>query len=185
VIAGASVEVAKFDKKNQDAFDLWSKERAKTLAHANSKLKTRALVAAMDDYHTRIWMSGGLNIPGRYYGTGLWIYNARLGGYCFLPLGGGFWSSPYGYGYPTRLWYGDYNGWGPNTAQGNNYPRPGTGATGGQTGGGTGGNPNPAPAPAPAPAPGPSWTPQPTRPINETPVERAPRKVFTDGNHNR
>ena len=182
VINGAATEVAKFDKKSQDAFDLWSKERARTLAHANSKLKTRSLVAAMDDYHSRVWMRGGLNFPGRYYGMGLWIYNSRLGGYCFLPLGGGFWSSPYGYDYPTRFWYGGYNPWGGVTAQGNNYPRPGTGGND-PTGGGTGGNP--PPAPAPAPAPGPTWTPQPSRPINETPVERSPRKVFTDGSPNR
>lgn len=184
VLGRGAPEVTKYDKKNQDDFDLWSKERAKTLARANSKLRSSALAAAMDDYHSLAWLRG-LNVPGRYYGVGMWVFNSRLNSYCFLPLGGRYWSSPYGYGYPTQYWYGGGNMWGPNTAQGNSYPVTGGGSTGGNTGGSTGGNPSPGPAPAPTSAPQPTWTPQPSRPVGETPMERMPRKTYTDGSPNR
>ena len=33
---------------------------------------------------------------------GLWIYNPRFGGYCFLPFGSG-WNSRYGFGYGSGM----------------------------------------------------------------------------------
>lgn len=168
------MEVAKLDKKNQDTLDLWSKERAETLAHANRQLQNRALIAAFNDYERDT-----LGIIQSRYGLGFWVYSGRLGGFCFLPFGWNTWSSPYGYDYRTGYNFGG-NGWGPYWSQ-RNYPTPGTGATGstgtgGSTGAGgsTSGNTNPNPAPAPAPQPTYQPPSLPMQPIERAPSERVP-----------
>ncbi|MDT4896784.1 MAG: hypothetical protein QOH25_1861 [Acidobacteriota bacterium] len=136
------LEVAKLEKKNQDTLDLWSKERAETLAHANRKLQSRALVAAMNSFNERDSFGRGWSAR---YGSGLWVYNSRLGIYCFMPLGWRYWSSPYGYDYPTAF---GFAGAGPNWIPRNGYPSSGNGTTGN-----TGGNPSPATT-----VPPPTWT---------------------------
>ena len=92
-----NAEVAKFDRDDKDEFELWSRARAKELAKANSDLKDREMRNAL----MNSFMGGGWNT---YNSFGLWVYNNRLGRYCFLPFGWG-WSSPYGYGFGADIWY--------------------------------------------------------------------------------
>lgn len=96
VSAGGDATVAKFDREEKDAFELWSRSRAKELAKANGDLKDRDMRAAL----MRSYLGGGWNT---YNSFGLWVYNPRIGRYCFLPFGWG-WYSPYGYGFGTDIW---------------------------------------------------------------------------------
>ena len=135
--AGASgVEVAKFDKKSEDTFDLWSRDRAKELARANSRLQSRQVKTmlsafAFDDpfFVRRL--------------AGLWLWSGAGSCYTFMPFYYG-WSSPYGYGYgwvPTFsnfAWCpcgggGFYDRWNNNTGWSNN-----SAGAGSQSGSGSG-----------------------------------------------
>ncbi len=100
VRSGATnVEVAKYEKKKeQDQFDLWSKERAETLAQANSKLSDRAVNSFFSGYTANDWAN--LYDAGRY---GIWFYNAKLHCFTFLPFSLG-WASPYGHSYGTSIY---------------------------------------------------------------------------------
>ena len=49
----------------------------------------------MNGYRNNSW--------NMYNSFGLWIYDASLSGYCFLPFGYG-WNSPYGFGYGWNAW---------------------------------------------------------------------------------
>ncbi|HEY9402148.1 MAG TPA: FecR family protein [Pyrinomonadaceae bacterium] len=88
-IVGVGVEVAKLDKKEKDAFDLWSRERAQLLAKANGKLSSRNVNAVLASVNNNYW-SG--------FSSGVWYLDAGLGCYVFIPGGYG-WSSPYGFYY--------------------------------------------------------------------------------------
>jgi hypothetical protein len=122
--SGTQVEVAKFDRDEKDDLELWSKSRAKDLAKSMSYLRNRDMRTAL----MRSYLGGRWNM---YNSFGLWVYNARFGGYCFLPFGYG-WGSPYGYGFGHSLWW--YNlpstvyTWNPNTGGS------GTGSGGGNSG---------------------------------------------------
>jgi hypothetical protein len=126
VVEGVSPLTASLDKKDEDTFDDWSKDRAKTLVAANQKLSNRAL--------NRSLLSA--------WGNSFWVYNPFLNGYTYLPGWYGF-SSPYGFGYSTfcnpyyRRWYptttsGNSNG---GYNNGNNGRNNGNGRNGGITGG--------------------------------------------------
>lgn len=93
---GGEVSTAKFDKKQQDAFDLWSGRRAEELASASRKLSDDARRRSYAGYR-----GGGLR-GRRDYGSlaGLWVYDPSHSYRTFLPFYGG-WSSPYGHGYST------------------------------------------------------------------------------------
>ena len=111
VIEGDQSSVLAFNKKDQDEFDLWSKDRANTLIAANRKLARtarRGLVA-----------------------SSAWVFNPLFGGYCFLP---GYYGirSPYGSAYSVCN-----NPWA--NRRGNGYPPGGGGYNGGGTGSGSGG----------------------------------------------
>lgn len=83
--------IAKFDKKDIDELDVWSRSRAKELAKSTASLKQKDI---------RSVLAGTLR-SGRwnpYDSFGLWIFNPRYGTYSFLPFGNR-WSSPYGYGF--------------------------------------------------------------------------------------
>jgi hypothetical protein len=69
-----------FNKKYEDEFDLWSKERARTLIAANKKLKIESRRGLIS--------------------SSAWVYNPLFGGFCFLPAYNGY-SSPYGWRYPV------------------------------------------------------------------------------------
>jgi hypothetical protein len=168
-----AVEIVKMNKKEQDTLDLWSKERAETLARANQKLQRRPLLTAFNSFGWDVWNSWGQSAG---YGTlGLWVYSSTARSYCFLPVGSRAWSSPYGHRYGNGFdYYGNGYNWprGYGNQSGNGYPTSG----GGSTAGGGGGNTNPTPAPQPQPQP----MPQPRPPsTNESPVERGPRREYT------
>jgi hypothetical protein len=90
VTAAGSVDVAKFDKKEKDALDLWGKERAEEIARVTRKLQLKQVNAAF-----------ARNPWNGFYGSnnnnlfGVWLYSPRFGCYSFLPFYQ--WVSPYGY----------------------------------------------------------------------------------------
>ncbi|MET0624880.1 MAG: hypothetical protein ABW250_18170 [Pyrinomonadaceae bacterium] len=139
-VGASGVEVAKFDKKERDELDLWSRDRGKELAKANEKLQRRTLntVFARNSFEN---MFGG-------YSRGFWFFDARARCYTFVPFGYG-WRSPYGYWYGTGViiypnpnggwnWPGQTpGGYSPGTNGGGSNP-----SGGGYPGGGGGGGGN-------------------------------------------
>ncbi|HJQ69886.1 MAG TPA: FecR family protein [Blastocatellia bacterium] len=114
MIGAGAPAITPFDKKVEDEFDLWSKERARVIVAANRKLSDRALRR-----------SSSLSLSGN-----AWVFNPFTGSYTFLP---GYWgiASPYGYGYSSCNPYSRWRNWGPG------YTGGGTGG-GGYYGGGSG-----------------------------------------------
>jgi len=95
--AGDEVAIAKFDRDDKDALELWSKGRAKELAKISNKLKSDNLRSSlMGSYLDRRW--------NMYSSFGLWVFDPFWRSYCFLPFGNS-WSSPYGYGFGQNIWY--------------------------------------------------------------------------------
>lgn len=89
--------IAKFDRGDRDDFESWSRDRAKELAKGTKDLRDRSLRnSLMNSYLGGRW--------DMFNSFGLWVYNSRMGRYCFLPFGYG-WSSPYGYGFGTDIWW--------------------------------------------------------------------------------
>jgi len=89
-IGDETVAIAKFDKDKRDALGEWSRWRAKELSRITSLLQQSA---NLNNSLLNGFNRGGWNL---YDSFGLWIFDARFGGYCFLPFGPG-WYSPYGY----------------------------------------------------------------------------------------
>lgn len=144
VFSSGSVSIAKLEKsekKAMDNLDSWSKERADTVAKANSKIHRRdvtSMMAAMRDpfYTPRV--------------SGFWVFNRAFGCYTFLPFYYG-WGSPYGSSYSSAL-YGNYYWWG-NGGYGIGNRGWGTGSgSGSGSGRGAGANNYPPPPPPPAAA---------------------------------
>jgi hypothetical protein len=96
-VNGLDGQIAKFDRDDRDAFETWSRDRAKELAKATNNLRDRTLRTSL----MRSFLGGGWNVHNSF---GLWVYDARFGRYCFLPFGYG-WSSPYGFGFGTDIWW--------------------------------------------------------------------------------
>lgn len=92
---GSQAMVEKFDRDIKDPLDEWSQDRAKQLAKANAQLERKTLRNSLVN-------SFGNNRWGGFNTFGLWAYDARFGGYCFLPFDYG-WSSPYGYGFDRNF----------------------------------------------------------------------------------
>ncbi|MBC8032471.1 MAG: FecR domain-containing protein [Pyrinomonadaceae bacterium] len=91
----------KADKKNVDTFEVWSKQRAETVAQANRKIKNRdvsLLLASYNDPWSRGFRSGGM-----------WVYNPKTACYTFMPFYSG-WGSPYGNSYSSAFYGGYYGG---------------------------------------------------------------------------
>jgi hypothetical protein len=179
IIGRAVAEVAKSDKKDQDTLDLWSKDRAETLARANRRLERRILLSAFSDYTWSDMSAWGQRSP-RFGSLGLWVYNPSNRSHCFLPIGPTAWSSPYGHRYGNGFNpYGIPNDWPQNVGSGNWPPNiignPRTSGGGAGTNGGAGnGNGGGGTAPAPQPQPQPM---QPTpAPVRDFPVERRTRE---------
>jgi len=146
VFSATTVSVAKLtneEKKNKEEVEVWSKERAETLAKANRRINDRMLSSAFSSFRDPFLFSNR--------SVGLWFYNSRLGCYTFLPFFYG-WGSPYGSSYSTSI-YAPYIWNRPNGFSGN-YPNGSGGASGsGSSGGGqsypsTGGIRPPMPAPS-------------------------------------
>ena len=186
-IGRGALEVAKSDKKDQDDLDLWSKDRAETLARANRRLERRTLLSAFSDYTWGDMYGWGQSSP-RFGSLGLWVYNPVIRSHCYLPIGPTGWSSPYGHRYHTGFNpFGIPDGFPQNNGSGNwpttiiGNPRVGGGAGGGTIVGGGGGagsgNGNGGGSSAPAPQPQPQPMPQqPSQPIRQSPVDRQNRE---------
>lgn len=137
VFSSSSFSVAKLenaDKKNWDTLESWSKDRAQTLARANSKISGRTL----SDFATSFSSDWSyLSLLGR---SGFWLYSPGARCYTFIPYYGG-WDSPYGGGYSRSFFLGGIGYWhgrqifvGPvGTAFGNGTGR-GTGSSSGGSG---------------------------------------------------
>lgn len=128
-INGSEIAISKFDRGEEDAFEDWSKSRAKLIAKANKKL-------AEDRLRNSLLSNARNNRIDCFNSFGLWVFNRSYNSYSFLPYGLG-WRSPYGYGlgtstgicnYPYR--YRNYRPW---------YPS--NGGNGGNGGGGAGNPP--------------------------------------------
>src|SRR5215208_4043091 len=168
VFSASNISVAKLTKeekkaKENEEVDVWSKERAQTLAKANRRISDSMLTSAFATFRDYD--------PFSNRRLGLWFFNARAGCYTFLPYYYGL-GSPYGSSYTTSI----YN------PAGTYYPRPSgtsnpsTGSTGnpGHTYP-SGGNSAPRPAPPSTGSPSGGFTREP-RMINPDSGNRMPRK---------
>jgi len=130
VFTGGSFSVAKLqktDKKSWDTLEGWSKDRAQTLAKANSRLTQREVSGYLASFNSRF---GSLFTFGSR--SGLWMYNPNLRCFTFLPFGYG-WDSPYGPSYSSFFYAGPYFG-GRHAGYGYVY---GNGSGSGSTGSGS------------------------------------------------
>jgi FecR protein len=96
ILNGKQATIAKFDRDNKDALDIWSQLRAKESAKINARLQRGSLSNTLLNSFNR----GGWNM---YNTFGLWVFDRFTGRWCFLPFGSG-WGSPYGYGYGFSMW---------------------------------------------------------------------------------
>src|SRR5689334_14273677 len=115
VFSATTVSVAKLTKEEKKAadksdVDAWSKQRADTLAKANSHITNRMMTSAFaslgsfDAFHRDT--------------LGYWFYNRGIGCYTFLPFYYG-WGSPYGANYSSFIYSGYFpsgNVYRPNNA---------------------------------------------------------------------
>lgn len=149
VFSATNVLVAKLTKeekksKEKEAVDVWSKERAETLAKANRRISDRMLTSAFASFRDSDPFS---------HRFGFWFFNGRAGCYTFLPF---FyrWGSPYGSSYTRTVYYPSATSY-PRRGGGNTWPSTG-GSNGGRghtypSGGSSNGTPRTA-APAPRPS---------------------------------
>jgi FecR protein len=101
VFSATNVSVAKLTKeekksKDTEEVDVWSKQRAQTLAKANRRINDRMLNSAFATFRD--------SDPFSNRRLGFWFYNSLAGCYTFLPFFYG-WSSPYGNSYWTSVSY--------------------------------------------------------------------------------
>jgi hypothetical protein len=171
VFSGSNVTVAKLTKeekkaKENEQVDVWSKERAETLAKANRSISNRMLTSAFASVRDYDSFSRRL---------GLWFLDPRLGCYTFLPFYYG-WGSPYGTSYTTSV-YSPFGGYYPQrTFGGASYPQSSGSSSSNSTssgsypsGGSGGGSPRPA-----APASNGGFTREP-RMVDRTPLKQPVR----------
>ncbi len=91
IVSEKATTIAKFDRDNKDAFDIWSQDRAKESAKINAKLQRDALRnSLLNSFNRGMW--------NRFGSFGLWVLDPLTGRWCFLPFGSS-WRSPYGFGY--------------------------------------------------------------------------------------
>ena len=94
-------KLGKADKNDIEALNSWSKDRAQTLAKANSRISGQTLAVFGSTYRD-YWSN--LASGGR---SGFWLYNNDIGCYTLLPLAYG-WQSPYGRSYSRFFFFGNY-----------------------------------------------------------------------------
>lgn len=152
VFNATAVSVAKLtkeEKNRKEDVDVWSKQRAETLARANRRITDTMFRSAFASYRDFD--------PWSRNSFGMWFYHSGANCYTFLPFRFG-WTSPYGNSY-SNTFYG-----GPSYSPAYNPHRPygnsGSAASGGGSGqqptysgggastGGGGSAPRPAPAPS-------------------------------------
>ncbi|HKP47085.1 MAG TPA: FecR family protein [Pyrinomonadaceae bacterium] len=100
VFSDTSFSVAKLTKADEDSLDAWSKNRAQTLARANSRMSNRDVRSFLTSYDSNWWYLS------TFGSRGLWFYNASIGCYTLVPLTYG-WGSPYGGAY-SMSFFGNY-----------------------------------------------------------------------------
>ena len=110
-ISGSQLVVAKFDKKDQDAFDVWSKDRGAALVAANSRVSQGEIARNYSRYGSGWgpWGYGGYGSSYRY--GGLWIFDPFIGYHTFFPFYSG-WYSPYGHHYRHGFGISPFNHFG-------------------------------------------------------------------------
>lgn len=100
--SGSTFMVAKLSKadKEKDDFDLWSRNRAETVARANRAFREREFRLARS-LSLSSWRLSAMS-------QGFWWFNGGCNCATFIPFfpRGYGWGSPYGFSYPTRV-YGD------------------------------------------------------------------------------
>jgi hypothetical protein len=198
IIRRGGIEVVKFNKKDEDALDLWSKERAGLLARANRRLERDTLLAVFNDYDVNAYNGYDSNRRGHHERLGFWVYNRDTRSHCFVPVGNRGGSSPYGHNYGNGVGGGNHdrgrdngggrwsrgNGGGGGSTGGSSGGDSGSGSSGSSGGGGSsessgnsgggnnggGGDSQPAPAPAPERAPEPPQVSAPSPPPSPPPA---------------
>jgi hypothetical protein len=100
VFSGSTFSVAKLEDndKNRDTIESWSKDRAQTLAKANSKISEDALTTVYASFR-HDWSYNGL------WGRPFWLFNSASNCYTLVPFMFG-WQSPYGAFYSRSIWDG-------------------------------------------------------------------------------
>ncbi|HEY6230590.1 MAG TPA: FecR domain-containing protein, partial [Pyrinomonadaceae bacterium] len=132
VFTSGTFSVAKLQgvDKDRDTLENWSKDRAQTLAKANSRITGRMINAFASSF------SNDWSLGRRGRRSGFWFFNADVGCYTLMPFGFG-WESPYGSMYSRSFFGGSYGGF---YVGGPIYGQPiitgGAGSVGGQTSGG-------------------------------------------------
>ena len=150
VFSATNVSVAKLTKeekkqKEKEEVDVWSKERAETLAKANRRINDSMLNSAFATFRDFD--------PFSRSRLGFWFFNTRAGCYTFLPFYYG-WRSPYGGYYWNTVYYqppiNSYRP--PSNGSGGTYTPPpgGSGGSGGSAGGGGTYRPSPPPVSTPS-----------------------------------
>ena len=89
VFSSSSFSVAKLDRDQKDNLESWSKDRAQTLAKANSRISGRTLTTVFASFRND-WSYAGLG-----GGRSFWLFNSDVGCYTLIPFTFG-WESPYG-----------------------------------------------------------------------------------------
>jgi hypothetical protein len=120
IFSNSTFSVAKLEKADKDdteALNVWSKERAQTLAKANSRISGQTLSA----FASRL--GEGWSNPYRWGRSGLWFFNNDIGCYTLLPLRYG-WGSPYGRSYSRFFGYWPGSNYGRPTFGAGGHPRP-------------------------------------------------------------
>jgi FecR protein len=167
VFSATAVSVAKLtreEKKSKEEVEVWSKQRAQTLAQANRRINDRMLNSAFSSMN-----NSDFSLFGGFRRSGLWFYNTGAGCFTFLPFYYG-WGSPYGSSYSTSVYAGPRNG-GFGVGTRNNGPTASTGGNGSVPGTSGGAGPS-----APS-RPGPSSTAGPRDPDSG---QRMPRSMRPD-----
>lgn len=98
-VSGGRMLVAKIDKREQNAFDLWSRDRAEYLASINRGLQQNTVYATINNYYNDDYWYMSERYRRHY---GFWAFDRNRRCYVFLPSRRGNWSSPYGYDYRRR-----------------------------------------------------------------------------------
>ena len=93
---GKTYAITKFDRDDQDAFAMWSRDRSKELSKISATLRPdRLRDPLINSFYGGRW--------DLFNSFGLWVYDPFFRSYCFLPFGYG--SSPYGFGFGRPIWY--------------------------------------------------------------------------------
>lgn len=170
VFSGTTHLVAKLkkeEKKNIEELDIWSKERATTLAKANRRISGKMLSSAFASLSGNdFWM---LDYRRR---AGLWLFNSRTSCYTFVPFFYG-WGSPYGSSYSSSVYYSGFGCCGNRGYQ--QYPN--TPRSGGSGNTSSSGGSIPPPSTPPPSSPPPTFSPPTRMPDSRGPEMRPPSGV--------